>query len=93
MALRVNRPMSTGIPDPVFYAIEDLNRQFPTKWERGWAASLLDDQGNDDWVLKLLHEDGKTASCILNGRLNQHNSALICASLIEMRDMWNKEED
>lgn len=90
MTLRVNRPEATGIPESIFCAMEDLNTQHPEKWKEGWVASLRDEQANDEWVLKLLCQDGRCERATLYGRAGEHNSRSVCASLMELRSKWNK---
>ena len=86
MALRVNRPQATGIPESVSCEMEDLNKQHPNIWEEGWVASLLDGPANDEWVLKLLCQDGRCESATLYAQANQHNSRSVCESLIRLRN-------
>jgi hypothetical protein len=89
MALRVNRPQATGIPESIFCAMEDLNKQHPNEWKEGWVASLLDGPANDEWALKLLCQDGCWERAALYGQANQHNSRSVCASLVGLRSRWN----
>ncbi len=89
MALRIDRPRATGIPESVFCEMEDLNKQHPSMWEEGWVASLLDDQANDEWALMLLYQDGSRERATLHGQENQHNGASVCASLMRLRSKWN----
>jgi len=86
MALRVNVPSTSSIPESIFRSIIDLNSQLPSKWVNEWLASLIDDQSNDIWKLKLTSEDGASRCEILSAA--QQNSRTVCASVLELRDKW-----
>jgi len=87
MTLRVNSSSSSGIPDSIFRAVTDLNSQHPDEWQDEWLASLLDSQLNDNWELKLTSKDGISQRRILLAE--RQNSGAVCASLLELRDLWN----
>jgi hypothetical protein len=87
MALRVNIPSTSGIPDSIFQAMTDLNSKYPDRWQDEWSASLLDPQHNDDWELKLTSEAGISQHRILSDK--QQTSESVCTSLLELRDLWN----
>ncbi len=90
MALRVDRPQVTGIPESIFLAMEDLNN-LPNEWEESWLASLKDDQANDEWLLRLLDQDGRRESATLYGHhANQDKIESVCASLMGLRRKWGK---
>jgi hypothetical protein len=87
MALRVNIPFSSGIPNNIFHAMTDLNSKYPDRWQDEWSASLLDSQHHDDWELKLTSKDGISQRRILSDK--RRTSEAICASLLELRDLWS----
>jgi hypothetical protein len=87
MALRVNIPFSSSIPDDIFHAMTNLNSKYPGRWQDEWSASLLDHQENDDWELKLTSKEGISQRRILSGK--RQTSEAVCASLLELRDLWN----
>jgi hypothetical protein len=88
MALRVNYSSVSSIPIEIIRAMTNLNIQFPDKWQKGWVASLIDAQNNDDWELKLTSEDGISRCSILSAE--QQNSRSVCSSLLELRNTWNR---
>ena len=87
MALRVNIPFSSSIPDNIFHAMTDLNSMYPDRWQDEWLASLLDSQPNDDWELKLTSKAGISQTHILSNK--RRTGEAVCASLLELRDLWS----
>jgi len=87
MTLRVNIPLTSSIPDNIFQAMNDLNSQYPDRWQDEWSASLLDSQHNDDWKLKLTSKDGISQLRILSDK--RRTSEAVCISLLELRDLWS----
>jgi len=85
MALHVNSPSSSSIPNNIFRALTNLNSKYPEMWQDEWSASLLDSQHNDDWELKLTNKDWISQRCILSDR--QQVSEAVCASLLQLRDL------
>lgn len=88
MALQVNSSSASGIPDEVIRAMTNLNSQFPSKWQGGWLASLIDAQHNDEWELKLTNEDGISQRRVHFAE--RQNSGAVCASLLELRNTWGR---
>lgn len=87
MALRVNRPSVSSIPDHAFDAVEGLNAKFPDLWREGWVASIVDAQSNDEWQLKLADEHGIVRCEAL--AIGQQNAESACRLALELRSKWS----
>ncbi len=86
MALRINRPQSSSIPESVFHAMEDLNEAHSELWVEGFRVNLLDSQANDNWKLTLQGPDGRKEHSILYA--DGHNGMAVCLDLLRLRDRW-----